>query len=330
MILVKINCPTLGHKITSLDPEQADNINAKEELKKLNFAFELGNNVMIYLDDIQHSNPEFLQKFISLCDGQRKIEGIYNGKSKTYDFRGKRVAVVMAGNPYTESGEKFKIPDMLSNRSDVYNLGDMLHENEDAFKMSYIENAITSNVYMNNIYSKNQEDFYKIVESVERGEEYDIELTGNYSESEIDEAVKVVKNLVRVRKEILTVNKEYIYSASQNSDYRVEPTFKLQGSYRNMNKIAEKIVPVMNENERKKVVENSYMNDAQTLAGDAEASLLKFREITERLDETQSARWSEIKSMFLKNKEGKDNDKLIQVIKELGRIADTIVNLKQQ
>jgi hypothetical protein len=329
MILVKVNCPTLGHNITSLDPEQADNINAKEELKKLNFAFEMGNNVMIYLDDIQHSNPEFLQKFISLCDGQRKIEGIYEGKSKTYDFRGKRVAVVMAGNPYTESGEKFKIPDMLSNRSDVYNLGDMLHENEEAFKMSYIENAITSNIYVNNIYGKSQSDFYKVVESVERGEDYDIELAGNYSDSEVDEAVKVIKNLIRVRKEILTVNKEYIYSASQNSDYRVEPSFKLQGSYRNMNKIAEKIVPVMNEDERKKIVENSYMNDAQTLAGDAEASLLKFREITERIDEKQAERWQEIKNMFLKNKEGKDNDKLLQVIKELGRIADSIGVMKQ-
>ena len=26
----------------------------------------------------------------------------------------------MAGNPYTESGEKFRIPDMLSNRADTY------------------------------------------------------------------------------------------------------------------------------------------------------------------------------------------------------------------
>ena len=29
----------------------------------------------------------------------------------------------MAGNPYTESGEVFKIPDMLANRADIYNLG---------------------------------------------------------------------------------------------------------------------------------------------------------------------------------------------------------------
>ena len=42
--------------------------------------FEMGNNVMLYLDDIQHTSSELLQKFISLCDGQRKIEGVWKGQ----------------------------------------------------------------------------------------------------------------------------------------------------------------------------------------------------------------------------------------------------------
>ena len=53
--------------------------------------------------------------------------------------------MVMAGNPYTESGEKFQIPDMLSNRADIYNLGEIIGESSDAFEMSYLENALTSN-----------------------------------------------------------------------------------------------------------------------------------------------------------------------------------------
>ncbi len=114
-------------------------------MKKLNLALEMGDNIMLYLDDIQHCNPEFLQKFISLCDAQRKIEGVYEGQAKTYDLRGKKVAVVMAGNPYTESGGKFQIPDMLANRADTYNLGDILGGHEAAFKDSYIENCLTSN-----------------------------------------------------------------------------------------------------------------------------------------------------------------------------------------
>ena len=162
--LVKINGPSLGNEVTSLDPAMAPNSGAKEELIKLNIALKMGNNVMIYVDDIQHCNPEFLQKFISLCDGQRKIDGVYNGIGQTFNLRGKNVAVVMAGNPYTESGEKFKIPDMLANRADVYNLGDMLMENEEAFKLSYIENALTSNSVLSRLATSSKADLYGFVD----------------------------------------------------------------------------------------------------------------------------------------------------------------------
>jgi hypothetical protein len=37
----------------------------------------MGNNVMRYRDDIQHTNAEFLQKFIALADGTRRIEGVF-------------------------------------------------------------------------------------------------------------------------------------------------------------------------------------------------------------------------------------------------------------
>jgi len=69
LIFMKINCPSLGHDVLSLDPEQAPNATAAQELNKLNLALEMSNNVMLYLDDIQHTHPEFLQKFISLSDG---------------------------------------------------------------------------------------------------------------------------------------------------------------------------------------------------------------------------------------------------------------------
>jgi len=115
LIFMKINCPSLGHDVTSLDPAQAPNATAKQELEKLNLSLEMGSNVMLYLDDIQHTHPEFLQKFISLCDGTRRIEGVWQNETRTYDMRGKKFCVVMAGNPYTESGEVFKVPAWMSN-----------------------------------------------------------------------------------------------------------------------------------------------------------------------------------------------------------------------
>ena len=79
------------------------------EVEKINFALESGSNTLLYLDDIQHTSPELLQKFIPLCDATRRVEGVRDGEPRSYDLRGKRFAVVMAGNPYTESGDA--VPD---------------------------------------------------------------------------------------------------------------------------------------------------------------------------------------------------------------------------
>ncbi|MDR2452566.1 MAG: DNA repair ATPase, partial [Candidatus Accumulibacter sp.] len=80
LIFVRINCPALGHGITALDPSSATNSAARQELEKLNLGLLMGNNVMLYLDDIQHTSPEFLQKFIALADGTRRIEAVRGGE----------------------------------------------------------------------------------------------------------------------------------------------------------------------------------------------------------------------------------------------------------
>ncbi|MBM4283341.1 MAG: AAA family ATPase, partial [Deltaproteobacteria bacterium] len=100
LFYVKVNGPSLGHSVTSLDPAEAPDATSRQEVEKLNFAFELGNNVLLLIDDIQHTSPELLQKFISLCDGTRRVEGVWRGRSRSYDLRGKRFVICMAGNPY--------------------------------------------------------------------------------------------------------------------------------------------------------------------------------------------------------------------------------------
>ncbi|MCP4683214.1 MAG: AAA family ATPase, partial [Desulfobacterales bacterium] len=300
IIFMKINGPAIGHNVTSLDPAEAPNASAKEEVKKLNLSLEMGDNVMIYLDDIQHCNPEFLQKFISLCDAQRKIEGVYKGRSRTYDLRGKKVVVVMAGNPYTESGEKFKIPDMLANRADTYNLGDIIGDNADVFKMSYLENALTSNSVLNKLSSRSQKDIYGIIRIAETDDREGVAFSGTYSVEDVNEMVSVMKKMSIVRDVILKVNKAYIQSAAQADEYRTEPPFKLQGSYRNMNRITEKIVPIMNDEELTTLVLSHYENEAQTLTTGTESNLLKFKELTGWLNDDEDKRWHEIKKGFKK------------------------------
>ncbi|MCK8058955.1 MULTISPECIES: DNA repair ATPase [unclassified Fusibacter] len=328
IILVKINGPSLGNEITSLDPDKASHSSAKEELRKLNLALKMGNNVMLYLDDIQHCDPEFLQKFISLCDGQRKIEGVYNGVGQTYDLRGKKIAVVMAGNPYTESGAKFKIPDMLANRADVYNLGDMLRENEEAFKLSYIENSLTSNPVLSKLSSRSQSDLYGLVQMANGVDRESITLESSYTADELNEYTQVITKLSHVRDIVLRVNMEYIHSAAQSDEYRNEPPFKLQGSYRNMNKIAQRVVSVMNDTELTEQIIASYENDCQTLTTGAESNLLKWKEITGHMNEHESARYSEIKQVYQKSKLAGSDDKMGQAVVVLSDLRDSLCKIK--
>lgn len=330
IVFMKVNGPAIGHEVTSLDPDEAPNASAREEIEKLNLGFEMGDNVMVYLDDIQHCNPEFLQKFISLCDAQRKIEGVYKGKSKTYDLRGKKVCVVMAGNPYTESGDKFQIPDMLANRADIYNLGDILGDAEDVFKLSYVENSLTSNEVLARLSNKSMKDVYSLVKLAETDSREGMELEAAHSAEEMNEYVNLLKKLLWVRDIILRVNQEYIYSAGQSDDYRVEPAFKLQGSYRNINKIAERLSPVMNQQELETLVMSYYENESQTLTTGAEANLLKFREMVGWMSEENRTRWNDIKEEFMRNRKLRGlgaNQQMGQALGHLQAISDGLTSI---
>ncbi len=348
IIFMKINGPALGHEVTSLDPSAAPNAGAREEIEKLNLAFEMGDNVMIYLDDIQHCNTELLQKFISLCDAQRKIEGVYKGKARTYDFRGRKVAVVMAGNPYTESGEKFQIPDMLSNRADIYNLGEIIGDSAAAFEMSYLENSLTSNPILAKLAARSQQDVYAVIKMAQKahglrpvgltepvGVAQPVEgadLEGNYALEELNEFVGVMQKLMQVRDVVLTVNRAYIESAAQHDDYRTEPPFLLQGSYRNMNRIAEKVQAVMNDEELQTLIVSSYQNDAQTLTSGTEANMLKFKELIGNLSEGERERWDGIKLTYRQNVKMRgigSDDKVGQVIATLTTFADGLDSIRK-
>lgn len=331
IVFMKINGPAIGHRVLSLDPGEAPNAAAREELNKLNLAFEMGDNVMVCLDDIQHLNPEFLQKFISLCDGQRRIEGVYRGQPRTFDLRGKKVVVVMAGNPYTESGDKFQIPDMLANRADTYNLGDVVGGHSEVFKLSYLENAAASNPVLARLAHRSQKDVHAIIRLAEHSTQEGLDFEGNYAPEELAEFAGVMKKLLRVRDVVLRVNEEYIRSAAQADAYRTEPPFKLQGSYRNMNRLAEKISPVMNEAEIEALLQAHYRNEAQTLTKGAEANLLRFRELTGALSSPDAVRWEEIKKTFRKNlllHSGDERDPVGQVVRQLSAFYEGLDSIK--
>ncbi|RMG67828.1 MAG: AAA family ATPase, partial [Bacteroidetes bacterium] len=328
LIFMKINGPAIGHQVTSLDPAEAPNAGAREEVEKLNLALEMGDNVMLYLDDIQHCNPEFLQKFISLTDAQRRIEGVYQGKTRTYDLRGKKVAVVMAGNPYTESGEKFRLPDMLANRADTYNLGDILGDNDEAFKLSYLENALTSNPVLHPLSTRSQKDILNVIKLAETDQAEGLEWESNLSTEEIADYVSVMKKLLVIRDVILTVNQQYIASAAQADVYRTEPPFLLQGSYRNMNRLTEKVAPIMNDRELQTLILSHYETESQTLTSGAEANLLKFKQLTGWATPEDERRWEQIREMFLQQK-NLSADRLTQLVAEMSAFSQGLQGIRE-
>lgn len=328
LVLVKISGPNLGHDVTSLDPAQARSATARQEIEKINFALEAGNNTLLYLDDIQHTSPELLQKFIPLCDATRRIEGVRDGEPRSYDLRGKRFAVCMAGNPYTESGAAFRVPDMLANRADVWNLGEVLSGREDVFALSFIENALTANPVLAPLAGRSREDlalFVRLASGTEPAAGAD-RLDHPYTPAEVDRIVAVLRHLLRARDTVLAVNAAYIASAAQTDATRTEPPFRLQGSYRNMNKIAERIVSVMNEAELSEVIDDHYAGEAQTLTTGAESNLLKLAALRGRLTPEQSARWSAITAAYVRTQTlgGPDGDPVTRAVAALGLLADRI------
>ncbi len=326
MVFVKVNGPALGTGVTSLDPSEAPDATAAQEVDKINFALEMGSNVLLYLDDIQHTNPELLQKFISMTDAQRRMEGVWQGRTRTYDLRGKRFAVVMAGNPYTESGERFAIPDMLANRADTYNLGDVLSGQDDLFALSYIENAIASNPVLKPMTTRDLADVPALVEMARRGKGTPQELKHPYSTQELGDMASTMERLLVVQKVLLSVNQQYIASASMSDDNRTEPPFQLQGSYRNMARLAEKVLPVMNREEIENLIDDHYRGEAQTLTTGTESNLLKLAELRGTLTTEDADRWNEIKETFarVQRRGGSDSDPMFLVAESLNDIGQTL------
>ena len=170
---------------------------------------------------------------------------------------------------------------------------------------------------------------------MERAQGKDVSTNGlkhPYSAAEINEIVAVLQRLMEVREVVYRVNKQYILSAAQDDRYRTEPSFKLQGSYRNMNKLTEKISPAMNSAEIQQLISDHYLGESQLLTTGAEENLLKLAELRGVMTDEQKARWKQIKEDFLRNKGmGGDNaDAGMRMVAQLSDISKELRNLRPE
>ncbi|NJP43421.1 DNA repair ATPase [Actinacidiphila epipremni] len=273
LALVTVSGPALGTGVTSLDPDRAPDATARREVEKLDFALSLGSNVLLHLDDIQHTSPELLQKFIPLCDATRRIEGA----GGTYELRGKRFAVCMSGNPYTESGRLFRVPDMLANRADVWNLGDVLTGKEEVFALSYVENALTANPVLAPLAGRDRADLALLLRLAAADPTARADaLTYPYQPDELASVVAVLGQALHVRDVLLAVNAAYIAAAAQDAD---DEPFRLQGSYRDMNRLTARLHPSLTREDVDALITDHYRAEAHTLASGAATALRRLAAI---------------------------------------------------
>ena len=156
---------------------------------------------MLYLDDIQHTHPELLQKFISLCDGQRRIEGVWKGRTKTHDLRGKKFCVVMAGNPVHRDGRALHHPGHA--REPRGHLQPGRHPRREAGRsstLSFVENALTSNAVVAPLAMHDRKLTHQLIRMAQGGEGSVEALSGTWSSVEIQEMVAVLQRLLRVQR----------------------------------------------------------------------------------------------------------------------------------
>ncbi|MHA4776960.1 DNA repair ATPase [Streptomyces sp. MSC1_001] len=324
LLLVTVDGPALGQRTVSLDPAEAPDAAARRELEKIAFALAAGTNVLLHLDDIQHTSPEFLQRFIPLCDATRSLGG--------HDLRGKRFAVCMSGNPYTGSGGVFRVPDMLANRADVWNLGDVLTGKDEAFALSFVENALTSHPVLAPLAGRDRADL-ELLTRLAAGDPTarPDRLVHPYAPAELEPVLAVLGRVLAARDTVLAVNAEYIASAARTDATRTEPPFRLQGSYRTLNRITARVSPVTDDAELAAVIDDHYTAEARTLTTEAEANLLKLAELRGTLTPAQAARRREVSAAYTRAQAlgGSDTDPLARAVGALGVLADRLAAVEE-
>ncbi len=68
-----------------------------------------------------------------------------------------------------------------------------------------------------------------------------------------------------------------------------------------MNRLAEKVVSIMNDDEVHRLIVDHYRGESQNLTTGAEANLLKFKEMIGAQSPAEKARWDDIKKTFQRN-----------------------------
>ena len=100
-----------------------------------------------------------------------------------------------------------------------------------------------------------------------------------------------------------------------------------------MNRIAEKIAQIMNDEELETLILSNYENDAQTLTSDTESNLLKLKQMLGSMSAEEHQRWEEICRTFSQNVKlrgvGGADDPTARVLVQLGTLGDNLHSVRK-
>ncbi len=99
-----------------------------------------------------------------------------------------------------------------------------------------------------------------------------------------------------------------------------------------MNKLAEKVMPIMNDQELQTLILSHYEAESQPLTTGAEANLLKFKQLTGLATPAETQRWEDIKATFVRNLKlnsfGSGNQ-VGQVLAQMENISEGLSGIKE-
>jgi hypothetical protein len=93
-----------------------------------------------------------------------------------------------------------------------------------------------------------------------------------------------------------------------------------------MTRLAERVVPAMNDDELELLLDDHYRGEAQTLTSGAEANLLKLAELRGRLTAEEADRWAEVRAAYRRTRAlgGAQADPLSRAVGAVGLLADQV------
>jgi DNA-binding FrmR family transcriptional regulator len=218
---------------------------------------------------------------------------------------------------------------MLANRADTYNLGDILGGKEDAFALSYIENALTSNPVLAPLATREPGRRLQADRMARARRCRSTELSPRLLRGRARGDHGGAPRLIRCSD---VLSRQPAVHRSRRAGRRLPHRAAVQaaGQLPQHEQARREGRPAMNDEELEQLIDDHYLGESQTLTTGAEQNLLKLAELRGKMTDEQKARWEQVKRDFnrVKLMGGATDDPISRVTGQLGGLTDKLEGIQ--